>query len=86
MQSDRDSPAAEIPVRKTVVGILLALCASHMVNDTLQALLPSIYPVLKASFGLTFAQIGLITLSSATVLVDLSMNPCTCLLYTSRCV
>jgi len=34
-----------------------------MVNDTLQALLPSIYPVLKASFGLTFAQIGLITFS-----------------------
>ena len=34
-----------------------------MVNDTLQALLPSIYPVLKASFGLTFTQIGLITFS-----------------------
>jgi FSR family fosmidomycin resistance protein-like MFS transporter len=34
-----------------------------MVNDTLQALLPSIYPVLKESFGLTFMQIGLITLS-----------------------
>jgi MFS transporter, FSR family, fosmidomycin resistance protein len=32
-----------------------------MVNDTLQALLPSIYPVLKVSFGLTFTQIGLIT-------------------------
>jgi FSR family fosmidomycin resistance protein-like MFS transporter len=46
-----------------VVGILLALCASHMVNDTLQALLPSIYPVLKQSFGLTFTQVGLITLS-----------------------
>jgi FSR family fosmidomycin resistance protein-like MFS transporter len=45
------------------VGILLALCASHMVNDTLQSLLPSIYPVLKASFGLTFTQIGLITFS-----------------------
>jgi FSR family fosmidomycin resistance protein-like MFS transporter len=34
-----------------------------MINDTLQALLPSIYPVLKASFGLTFTQVGLITLS-----------------------
>ena len=45
------------------MGILLALCASHMVNDTLQSLLPSIYPVLKASFGLTFTQIGLITFS-----------------------
>jgi MFS transporter, FSR family, fosmidomycin resistance protein len=49
--------------RKTVFGILVALCASHCVNDTLQALLPSIYPVLKASFGLTFTQVGLITLT-----------------------
>jgi FSR family fosmidomycin resistance protein-like MFS transporter len=32
-----------------------------MVNDTLQVLLPSIYPVLKASYGLTFTQIGMIT-------------------------
>jgi FSR family fosmidomycin resistance protein-like MFS transporter len=32
-----------------------------MINDTLQALLPSIYPLLKNSFGLTFTQIGLIT-------------------------
>jgi FSR family fosmidomycin resistance protein-like MFS transporter len=34
-----------------------------MINDTVQALLPSIYPLLKSSFGLTFTQIGLITLS-----------------------
>jgi FSR family fosmidomycin resistance protein-like MFS transporter len=34
-----------------------------MVNDTLQALLQPIYPLLKASFGLTFTQIGLITFS-----------------------
>jgi FSR family fosmidomycin resistance protein-like MFS transporter len=46
-----------------VLGILLALSASHLINDTLQALLPAIYPMLKASFGLTFTQIGLITLS-----------------------
>jgi FSR family fosmidomycin resistance protein-like MFS transporter len=45
------------------MGILLALSASHLINDTLQALLPAIYPMLKVSFGLSFAQIGLITLS-----------------------
>ena len=45
------------------MGILLALSASHMINDTLQALIPSIYPILKASFGLTFTQIGMITFS-----------------------
>jgi FSR family fosmidomycin resistance protein-like MFS transporter len=46
-----------------VLGILVALSASHLINDTLQAVLPAIYPMLKASFGLTFTQIGLITLS-----------------------
>ncbi|HZZ20000.1 MAG TPA: MFS transporter [Opitutaceae bacterium] len=45
------------------MGILLALCAGHMINDTLQALIPSIYPILKQSFGLTFTQIGFITFS-----------------------
>jgi FSR family fosmidomycin resistance protein-like MFS transporter len=64
VQSDQNPAAAE-PAggRKTVFGILFALSASHMINDTLQALIPSIYPILKASFGLTFTQIGLITLS-----------------------
>ena len=46
-----------------MLGILLALSASHLINDTLQALLPAIYPMLKVSFSLTFTQIGLITLS-----------------------
>jgi FSR family fosmidomycin resistance protein-like MFS transporter len=45
------------------MAILVALCVSHLINDTLQALLPAIYPMLKVSFSLTFAQIGLITLS-----------------------
>jgi FSR family fosmidomycin resistance protein-like MFS transporter len=47
----------------TVLGILVALSASHLINDTLQALLPAIYPMLKVSFGLTYTQIGMITLS-----------------------
>lgn len=42
--------------------MLLALSASHGLNDTIQALLPSIYPLLKTSYGLTFTQIGFITL------------------------
>jgi FSR family fosmidomycin resistance protein-like MFS transporter len=64
VQSDPNPAAAEAGgARPTVMGILLALSASHMINDTLQALLPAIYPMLKVSFSLTFAQIGLITLS-----------------------
>ena len=46
----------------TVFAILLATAFSHGLNDTMQSLLPAIYPVLKANFALTFSQIGLITL------------------------
>ena len=49
--------------RSTVVKVLLALSFTHMLNDTLQALLPAIYPLLKNSYNLSFTQIGLITLS-----------------------
>ncbi len=59
MQSDPNTQAG----RRTFFGILLALSASHMINDTLQSLLPSIYPILKTSFNLTYTQVGLITLS-----------------------
>ena len=49
------------PVEKTVLKILLALSLSHLLNDTLQSLLPAIYPLLKESYHLSFAQVGLIT-------------------------
>ena len=45
----------------TVLAILFALSFSHLVNDTLQSLLPAIYPLLKKSFDLDFTQVGLIT-------------------------
>jgi len=48
----------------TVLAILFALSFSHLVNDTLQSLLPAIYPLLKKSFSLSFAQVGLITLTN----------------------
>ena len=53
-------PAAERP-EETLLRVLLALSVGHLINDTLQSLLPAIYPLLKESFGLTFSQIGLIT-------------------------
>src|SRR2546430_1944074 len=46
---------------ETVVKVLFALSFAHLLNDTIQSLIPAIYPVLKESFHLTFAQIGLIT-------------------------
>src|SRR5262245_2483898 len=45
----------------TVMGVLLAISLAHLLNDTLQALIPSIYPLLKDSYHLTFAQLGWIT-------------------------
>jgi FSR family fosmidomycin resistance protein-like MFS transporter len=43
--------------------ILLGLCFSHLLNDTVQSLIPAIYPLLKTTFRLDFGQIGLITLT-----------------------
>ena len=51
--------------------VLVALSVCHMLNDTIQSLLPAIYPMLKASFALSFSQVGLITFTlmvSASVL------------------
>jgi MFS transporter, FSR family, fosmidomycin resistance protein len=45
---------------KTAFKILLAITFCHLLNDTVQSLLPAIYPLLKASFHLDFGQIGLI--------------------------
>ncbi|CAH1649265.1 fosmidomycin efflux pump [Hyphomicrobiales bacterium] len=46
-----------------VIGILSAISLSHLLNDTIQSLVPAIYPVLKDGFHLDFGQIGLITLA-----------------------
>lgn len=41
--------------------VLLAISFCHLLNDTVQSLVPAIYPIVKDSFHLSFAQIGLIT-------------------------
>jgi len=46
----------------TAFAVLAAVSAAHLLNDTIQSLVPAIYPILKASFRLTFAQVGLIAL------------------------
>ena len=47
---------------RTVYPILLMVCATHLLNDMMQSVIPAVYPLLKEKFGFTFAQIGLITL------------------------
>ncbi len=39
----------------TAYSILFSISFSHMLNDTMQSLIPSIYPLLKNSFNLNFA-------------------------------
>ena len=47
----------------TVFAVLIAISVSHLLNDTIQSVIPAIYPILKESFQLSFTQIGLITLT-----------------------
>ncbi len=51
------------PLQRTVFSVLLAVSFCHLLNDLIQSLLPAIYPILKAQYHLSFAQIGYITLA-----------------------
>ena len=46
----------------TVYSMLIICSISHFLNDMIQSIIPSIYPIVKAEFGFSFAQIGIITL------------------------
>jgi MFS transporter, FSR family, fosmidomycin resistance protein len=43
--------------------VLIAISVSHFLNDTMQSLIASVYPILKDAYALNFAQIGMITLA-----------------------
>ena len=62
MNRSRHATAAPSSVDPTAMNVLLALSISHLLNDIIQAVVPSVYPLLKTSFDLSFTQIGLITL------------------------
>jgi MFS transporter, FSR family, fosmidomycin resistance protein len=71
--SENTMPAAIIPQSAPIVrapvdasatfAILVSLSVCHMLNDLNQSLVPALYPILKQSYHLDFAQIGLITLA-----------------------
>src|ERR1700689_2314561 len=48
---------------KVFYKVLAAISLCHLLNDMMASLLPAIYPLLKDSFHLDFAQVGLITLT-----------------------
>ncbi len=54
--------AQQAVVQKTTFSIILALSFCHFLNDVMQSLLLSIYPILKQNYGLDFVQIGFLTL------------------------
>ena len=43
-----------------VYPVMFAIGACHLLNDSLQAVIPAMFPILEADMGLTFTQLGLI--------------------------
>ncbi|HYA86882.1 MAG TPA: MFS transporter [Nitrospirota bacterium] len=60
---DKIASSASDSAQHTVFKVLGAISFSHFLNDMIQSLILAIYPLLKGTFHLTFAQIGLITLT-----------------------
>lgn len=42
----------------TIYGILLAISSGHFINDTLQAVVPAMFPIIEKSLQLSYTQIG----------------------------
>ncbi len=61
MASRTDSNAPQGAAPKTAVVVLVAISICHLLNDVIQSLILAIYPMLKTSLALDFAQIGFIT-------------------------
>jgi MFS transporter, FSR family, fosmidomycin resistance protein len=57
------APTTSARSQAATYAVLFAVTAGHLINDTLQALLLSIYPMLRDVLNLSFAQVGLITMA-----------------------
>ena len=57
------SLAAAPALSVTTFSVILSLSFCHLLNDLMQSLVPALYPILKTSYGLSFSQVGLITLA-----------------------
>jgi MFS transporter, FSR family, fosmidomycin resistance protein len=67
MQKIMEKQIGAVPLSPVITGtvypILLMISISHLLNDTIQSLIPAIYPLVKTNYHLNFSQIGLITLT-----------------------
>jgi len=64
MKKECESMDKEKPTHKMgnpVYPIMFAIGVCHLFNDTLQAVIPAMFPVLESELGLTFTQLGLIS-------------------------
>jgi FSR family fosmidomycin resistance protein-like MFS transporter len=57
------NPAAKAAVAGPAYVVLAGISFSHFLNDTMQSLIASVYPILKDAYALDYAQIGMITLA-----------------------
>ena len=63
MTSIRDSIKGQPTITEGTVYSMLVICSiSHFLNDMIQSIIPSIYPIIKDKFDFSFALIGIITL------------------------
>jgi MFS transporter, FSR family, fosmidomycin resistance protein len=63
VESQARAAARAQAATKAVFPILLSISFCHLLNDTVQSLIPAIYPLLKTSFHLNYAQVGRIALT-----------------------
>ncbi|MGA3006602.1 MAG: MFS transporter [Opitutaceae bacterium] len=63
MNAAAPRPAAEKKAPSAALAVLFAISLGHLLNDTIQSLIPALYPMLRTSLHLNYSQIGLITLS-----------------------
>src|ERR1700746_429901 len=58
--------ARQVQNRRVAEGaafsVIMALSFSHFLNDMMQSLVPALYPMWKGAYGLSFGQIGMISL------------------------
>lgn len=63
LDSDHNMKVQKQTAQATAYSILIGISFAHLLNDSIQSLIPAIYPLLKDEFTLSFAQIGLIQLT-----------------------
>ena len=53
-------PPAQSQASETAFAVIMAVSLGHLLNDTMQSLIPALYPMLKDGYGLDFTQIGIL--------------------------